>query len=617
MIENNWMALVHHDGSPRYVLADEPGMGDSVTFKVRTGLDSPIERIFLRTSPDGEQKMAAMRHTYTDATSQWWETEIILAMPRTNYRFLLLTHTDGGWWLNADGITRHTPTDANDFKLLARHSAPAWVHQTIFYQIFPDRFADGDPDSNVKEGEYQYNGKPVVARKWGELPNPKSGGIEFFGGDLPGITQKLDYLQDLGVTALYLNPIFTAPSNHKYDVADYRQVDPHLGGDGALIQLREELDRRGMHLILDIVPNHCGATNQWFLDAQADLDAPTGDFFTFHHWPADYEAWFEIPSLPKLNYRSEKLRQEMYASENAIMRYWLRPPFRVDGWRLDVANMLARQGENQFGHKIGRGVRRAVKAENPQAYLLGENFFDGTPHLQGEELDATMNYRGFMLPLLRWLSGFETAVGAWADTVQLPTEGLAAQWLAFLVATPWQVANQQFNLLGSHDTPRIFTAVNENVALLKVAVAILFSYPGVPSIYYGDEVGLPGGRDPDCRRCMPWNPADWNLEINEFYRQLIKLRRESLALQQGGFQILYAANHTIAYQRELSDNDRLIIVAKRESDAVTTIPVLPAGIADGTRLREFFTGVETTISNGQLDITALVGPNVQIWLPIS
>ncbi len=364
MFHPHWSDSVHHDGSPRYVVTRKDSSGTGVTLRLRAGLDAPIEHVFLRTYPDGEQDLAPMRLVSMDAIDRWWEVEYRLSMPSTNYRFFLIT-SEGGWWLTAAGMVRHNPTDATDFKILARHHSPSWLQGSVFYQIFPDRFADGDPSNNVRSAEYLRYGKPVVARSWGERPNPKTGGTEFFGGDLQGIVQHLDYLEELGVSALYLTPIFTAPSNHKYDVADYKQVDPHFGGDAALLALRQVLDERGMRLMLDIVPNHCGVTHPWFLAAQADPTAQTAEFFTFHRRPDDYESWLGVRSLPKLNYRSERLREVMYAGQDSIMRYWLRPPFRADGWRIDVANMLARQGESQLGHKIGRGIRRAVKAESP------------------------------------------------------------------------------------------------------------------------------------------------------------------------------------------------------------------------------------------------------------
>src|SRR6266567_1749551 len=374
-------------------------------------------------------------------------------------------------------------------------------------------------------------------------------------------------------------------------------------------------DERGMKLILDMVPNHCGVTNPWFLAAQADLAAPTADFFTFRQRPDDYVSWMGVRSLPKLNYRSERLREWMYAGKDAILRYWLRPPFRVDGWRLDVANMLARQGESQLDHKIGRGMRRAVKTESPHAYLFGENFYDGTPQLQGDELDAVMNYRGFSLPLLSWLTGFDI-YRTWrpelVDPQPLPTEALAAQWRAFMSAVPWQIATQQFNLLGSHDTPRIATILDDDEARVRVAVTLLFTYPGVPSVYYGDEIGLKGGGDPDNRRCMPWDPHEWDADRREFYQVLMKLRRTSPALRQGGYQLLYASGDTLAFQREANE-ERLIVVARRGNDGLVALPVHHAGLPDGIHLRELLTGNETVVTNGMLLLDSLPPVGAQIW----
>jgi alpha-glucosidase len=605
-----WTHTVHHDSSPYYLKENENG---TKTVRLRTGVEAPIEQVFIRTAPDGEQKMTPMVRGGSDGVCQWWEGELHEAMPRTHYRFFLMT-PQGGWWLTAAGVVRHTPTDGTDFKWIANFDTPEWVRDGVFYQIFPDRFADGDPSNNVMEGEYLAYGRPVVARQWGEAPNPKQGGIEFFGGDLQGIIEKLPYLQELGVTALYLNPIFTAPSNHKYDVADYENVDPHLGGNEGLVALRQALDERGMHLILDLVPNHCGSTHDWFREAMADRNAPTADFFTFHG-EDDYEKWLGVPSLPKLNYRSETLREVMYAGENAIMRKWLRPPYRIDGWRLDVANMLARQGDSQLGHKVGRGMRRAIKGEFPDSFLLGENFFDASPHLQGEELDAAMNYRGFTFPVLQWLAGWEFGSqmqAAWADTYRLPTSALAEQWQAYRAAIPWQIAIHQFNLLGSHDTARVLSVVQEDEGLAKVAATLLFTYPGVPSVYYGDEIGLRGTGDPSVRGCMPWDESAWNHDLRGFYQSLIRLRRTAPVLRWGGFQLLYADRETVAFLREAAE-EKLIVVARRADDGLEAVSVLTGGIADGTRFRDELSGAETTISNGMLPLTNLASVGAQVW----
>jgi alpha-glucosidase len=616
MSDLHWTRSVHHDGSHYYVVGDAYTLGSSVTLRLRADVDAPIERVLLRTTPNGENRIQEMQLARIEGVARWWEIELPLRMPRTNYRFFMQS-AEGGYWYSGAGITRHAPTDAADFVVLANYHAPRWVQDSVFYQIFPERFYDGDPGSNVFTGEYDCHGQPVVTRAWGELPRPhnETGASEFYGGDLQGITQRLDYLEELGASALYLTPIFTAPSNHKYDVADYFSVDPHFGGDAALVELRQALDARNMRLMLDIIPNHSGSTNAWFQGAQADPSAVTADFYTFHQHPHSYESWLALNSLPKLNYRSERLREYMYAGENAVMRYWLRPPFCIDGWRIDVANMMGRQNEIQLGHKVGRGMRRAVKAERPDAYLIGEYIFDGTAQLQGDELDAVMNYQGFLFPTLQWLASFDTMHvwrRVWPDSSAIPAEVMMAQWQAFLAAVPWQVAQQQFNLLDSHDTPRILSHVGEDVALARLAVALLMTYPGVPCVYYGDEIGMVGADDPDNRRCMIWDESAWNTDLRAWYQRLIHLRRHSPALCHGGFQPVHAAGNLVAFLRE-APHERLLIVARRSGDTPGTVPVRHAGLADGTLMREALTGRETIISAGMLSLAGLPPVGAQIW----
>ena len=616
MPNDTWTKSVHHDGSPYYVVGKALQTGSTVTLRLRADVEAPIERVYLRTTPNGEQRMQEMRPAQIEEVARWWEIDLKLHMPRTNYRFFLQS-SKGGYWLSAGGITRHAPTDAVDFKILANYHDPAWVQQSVFYQIFPDRFYDGDPSNNVRTGEYDCHGQPVIARAWGEQPRPhsESGACEFYGGDLSGITQKLDYLQDLGVTALYITPIFTSPTNHKYDVADYKQVDPHFGGETALVALREALDTRGMRLMLDIVPNHSGSGNAWFLNAQADAAAETGDFYTFYQHPETYEEFMGVRSLPKLNYYSNRLREYMYAAHDSVMRYWLKPPFRIDGWRIDVANMLGRQNEIQLGHKVGRGMRRAVKAEKPDAYLIGEHFYDGTAHLQGDELDATMNYQGFMFPVLQWLTDFNVENvwrRNWPDKQVLPTGAMAAQWQTFRAVVPWQVVIQQFNLLGSHDTPRILTHLGEDLARMRLATTLLFTYPGVPCIYYGDEIGMVGADDPDNRCCMIWDQSAWNTDLHAYFKLLIHLRRGSPALSHGGFQLLYAEGNTVAFMREASQ-ERLLIVARRAEDELAALPVRSAALPDGTHLRELLTDAESVVSNGMVSLAGLPAVGAHIW----
>lgn len=604
---------IHHDGSHRYVRARRRAdlrLGDEVTLRLRAARDAPIDRILLRTCPDGEQRFDELRVERAEPAGRWWSVTLRMTMPLAHYRFLLFTR-DGVWWYNASGVHRHNPTDAEDFRLLADNDAPAWLRDAVFYQIFPDRFANGDPTNDVREGEYAYRGRRAQARRWGEPPSDSM--VEFYGGDLPGIEQRLDDLLELGVNAIYVNPIFTAHSNHRYDVVDFDHVDPHLGGDTALVSLRHVTEQRGIRLVLDIVPNHCGVAHPWFQAALADPSAPTAEYFTFRRHPDEYECWLGVRSLPKLNYRSAALREVMYAAPDSIFRRWLLPPYRIDGWRIDVANMLARQGADQFGLEIGRGIRQAVKAVNPQAYLLGENFFDGSSQLQGDCWDATMNYAGFMLPLYYWLNDFTifqhaeprriTSAAPW------PTQALVETWRAHRAAIPWTIARQQYNLLGSHDTPRVLSSVQGNVALNRLAAGVLMTYPGVPSVYYGEEIGLHG----HMRECMPWDRSTWNEELRAFYRALIQLRRTSPSLIDGGFQVLQTEADSFAYLRD-TEEEQIIVVAHRGpgSRPAGPIAVYHGAIADGTQWTELLSGMQAAVVNGQLPLSEMP-PGVGLW----
>ena len=605
---------IHHDGSRRYVEPRDVHVGGEVTIRLRAHPQAPIERALLRACPDGEQSFVEMRPCDESPVCRWWEAKLRVSMPLTGYRFLLFT-TDGVWWYNGSGLHRHVPTDAEDFKLLADYAAPDWVRAAVFYQIFPDRFADGDPANNVRDQEWVYDGHPSRAGRWGEPPSNTSRAdmVEFFGGDLQGVEQHLDDLSDLGVNALYFTPIFTSYSNHRYDVVDYDRVDPHLGGDAALISLRRATRERDIRLMLDIVPNHCGVLHPWFQAALKNPFSPTADFFTFQHHPDQYESWLGVKSLPKLNYRSVALRRAIYEGPQAVFRKWLRPPYSIDGWRIDVANMLARQGADQLGLEIGQGIRRAVKEENPQAYLLGENFFDGSAQLQGDMWDAVMNYAGFAHPLGYWLASYFVRQHAQphlvASDVPWPTPALVETWQAFRAAVPWVIAQQQFNLLGSHDTARIASVVNGDPQLTHLAVAVLLTYVGVPNIYYGDEIGL----SEDTRACMPWDRSKWDHDLRAFYQKLIHLRKTSPALIDGGFQVLSIEDDTLAYLRD-TEREQIIVVARRgaATRSAGPLPVAHGAIPDGTEFVEVLSGARATVTNGHLPLPTLP-PGATVW----
>ena len=600
----DWLSTVFHAATPPYVSEPYPRLDQTVTLRLRVTRTAPVQRVYLRTFPDGEQALTPMALTQTTDLVNWYSVSMPVREPSVHYRFLLVAE-DGVWQYTAAGPLAHVPLDNQDFRLLADYKAPEWVKTAVFYQIFPDRFANGDPTNDPQPDDFEFRGYGPRTYPWGEPPDPDQPfPIRFYGGDLPGIIQHLDYLERLGVNALYLNPVFTAHSNHKYDVVDYENVDPHFGGNDALIDLRQALTARGMRYLLDIVPNHCGYWHHWFQAAQADPAAPEADYFTFTNHPDEYLSWLGVWSLPKLNYQSAALRQRIYEADDAIFRRWLQPPFSADGWRVDVANMLGRQGSVQLGVEITHGIRQAVKETRPDAYLMAENFFDGSPALQGDQWDGNMNYSGFTNPLWYWLAGYRQGAHGLEEMIESavswPTAAMAETWRHYLAAIPWAVAVQQFNLLDSHDVPRIRTIVGENDALHRLAAVVQFTFPGVPCIYYGDEIGLVDDPHVRQRNCMPWDETVWDQDLLAFYQRLIRLRRETAVLHDGAFQILSLGEHQIVYQRQ-SSTGRLIVVACREATA-GPIDLSAAGIPDGSVLRNWWTGVETAVVDQTLPI---------------
>lgn len=600
-----WLTAVHHDGSPNYLSNLYPRLGQTVRLRLRTSSGGQNLRVFVRYFPDGEQSFIPMQPVAQTGPITWWEADLPIDEPIVHYRFVLETAA-GLWWYTAAGPAHYDPLDGTDFRIIADYEPVAWLKTAVCYQIFPDRFANGNPATDPQPDEFEYRGQRPRTLPWGQEPDSDQFfALIFYGGDLPGIQQRLDYLQALGINTIYLNPIFTAYSNHKYDVVDYEQVDPHLGGNEALIALRRALDERGMRYLLDIVPNHCGYWHPWFAQARADAAAPEAEFFTFNNHPDEYAAWLGVWSLPKLDYRSAELRQRIYGGENAVFRRWLRPPFSADGWRVDVANMLGRQGESQIGTEIARGIRQAVKESRPDAYLMGENFFDASPQLQGDQWDGVMNYSGFVQPLRHWLGGYEQGAHGLSTTITTPapwpTAALVESWRSRMAAIPWAIVLQQYNLLGSHDIPRLDTLLGGNEALHRLAAIVQFAFPGVPGLYYGDEVGLPDTPGLGARGCMLWDERGWQQDRLAFYRQLIAFRRQTAVLQTGGFQILAVEEDGFIFQRE-GGNGRVLVVANRSDidRLAIRLDAVAAGMADGLRLRELFSGDEVVVANGRL-----------------
>ena len=607
----SWTFHIHHDGSEAYTSNPLPQIGDTVQLSLRAPHDAPINKVYIRAMMDGEFFFWEMHKTADSAPSQMWTGDLPIQQYRTDYRFRLLTD-DGSFYYSAAGTKIADTPDFDSFAIIADYNAPLWVRDQVFYQIFPERFRNGDPDNDVQTGEYERMGHQTVKREWHETPTrwEKSGSLDFFGGDLQGITEKLDYLQSLGITALYLCPIFKADSNHKYDVIDFFTVDEHFGGNQALADLRAATEARDMKLMLDVTPNHISCFHEWFTAVQNESNAATAAYFIYDEEKDDYERWLGVPLLVKLNYESDELRDIMYRAPDSVLKTWMQAPYSIDAWRLDVANMTGNFREVQLDHDVWREMRHHLKAERADLYMLGEYFQDGTAHLQGDELDASMNYQGCNIPLRRWL-GAEDLHGhddaPYSDSHLMRTEALAEQWQRFLGAIPYPIALQQFNQLDSHDTTRFTTIVGGDTALLKLGMGLLTAFPGVPCYYYGTEIAMEGGRDPDNRRTMPWDDDDaWNQDVLAFTRQLTAIRTQSHALKHGGFQVLHALDDTVAYARQ-STTETVIVVGYRgqTTRAQVAIDVAQAGLDDGVTLTDLLGETQVTVRDGQLILTDL------------
>lgn len=415
---------------------------------------------------------------------------------------------------------------------------PDWVPDSVFYQIFPDRFRNGDPTN-----------APPDARPWGELPTHRS----FFGGDLIGVREALPYLEDLGVNALYLTPIFTGSTNHRYDGEDYFHVDPAIGGDAAFGSLLGVAHHRGVRVVLDGVFNHCGRGHPFFRDAwERGRRSPYWDWFTIHgdRPEADpepnYACWAGHASLPEWNLDYPPVREYLLS----VVRHWIREG--IDGWRLDTVEYLPPD--------FVRAVYQTVKEENPAAYVLGEVMGLGTSWFRHRALDGVMHYK-LREALVRFL-----AEGSW-DAPRF-ARYLRSLWASY----PLEANYACYTLLGSHDVPRFRTLCGGDTRKVALGAAFLFAYPGAPAIYYGDEVGLEGGEDPDCRRTFPWDERAWNPDLRATFRTLARLRREEPALRRGDVRWLYAAGRALVLVRRLPEAEVAFALNAGKGEAVVNLP---------------------------------------------
>ena len=535
------------------------------------------------------------------------------------------------------------------FRIIPGFKTPKWAKGAVMYQIYTDRFYNGDPSNDVLTCEYEYIGdKTVHVDDWNKYP-ASMGVREFYGGDLQGVLDKMDYLQDLGIDVIYFNPLFVSPSNHKYDIQDYDYIDPHIGkivsDEGALLEQHQrenrfasryidrvtnkknleagnelfakvvkEAHRRGMRVILDGVFNHCGSFNKWMdreriyehvegyeKGAHVSADSPYRDYFHFYNentWPYNttYDGWWGHDTLPKLNYEKS---QELFDYVMRVAAKWVSPPYNADGWRLDVAADLGHSPE--FNHYFWEKFRKAVKEANPDAIVLAEHYGNPRSWLNGREWDTVMNYDAFMEPITWFLTGMQKHSDDYREDMYGNADnfiGAMRHHMANFTAPSLHIA---MNELSNHDHSRFLTRTNKRVgrtdvlgphaanegvnkAVMREAVVMQMTWPGAPTIYYGDEAGVCGFTDPDNRRTYPWGHEDQ--ELIEFHKQIIRIHKQNPEMKRGSLIYLGSDYNFLAYGRFTYMEQSVILINNNDTEMTREISVWEAGIPKETILKQ-------------------------------
>ncbi|MFD6178713.1 MULTISPECIES: glycoside hydrolase family 13 protein [unclassified Isoptericola] len=565
----------HHDGSALFAPEATPALGDAVTVRVRVPKSAGVRDVRLRTVRDGEPRLLPARRDGGDEYEDWYAADLVVHHPVTSYRFFL--DVPGGYrWLDGRGVHDREVPDAASFRLTTHAPGPGWLRDGLAYQVFPDRFARSAAADAREAPEW------AVPAGWDDEPAGSGplAGTQLFGGDLDGVVEHLDHLEALGVRTLYLTPVFPGRSNHRYDASTFDHVDPLLGGDAAYARLARAVHARGMRLMGDVTTNHTGAGHEWFLAARADAGSPERELY---HWEdggpdvvpgaeADgdgYVGWLGHGSLPKLDWAAEETWRRMVTGDDAVVARYLREPFALDGWRVDVANMTGRRGSADRAHAVARALRARILAERPDGALVAEHFHDASGDLAGDGWHANMNYAGFTRPAWSWLVPDGSDVPFLDLPVPVPRRPAAAmvetmREVAALV--PWQVTATQWNMLGSHDTPRLRSVVGSR-ELVEVAATLLFTYLGAPVVFAGDEVGATGTHGEHARTTMAWDQSAaggprWDVATLEVYRRLSALRSSSGALRDGGLRWAAVHDDAVAYLRETPDERVLVVLAR-------------------------------------------------------
>ncbi len=551
----------HHDGSQLYVSNIAPKIGDFLTLRVRVPKTYIFKDAYVRLYEDGEPVTHQLREVEQSQSDSWYQVKIRVFNLHTIYRFVFI---GGGkyQWLNAHGLFDHDVHSNNDFQIVAVAANPQWIHSSVFYQIFPDRFA--------RSGKVDITPDWAYPRDWNELPRGRSKytGQELYGGDLIGVQEHLDHITDLGVNGIYFTPLFPSRSNHRYDATSFDHIDPILGGDKAFQSLVKAAKSKGVRILGDLTSNHCGVGHEWLAKAKKSKSSKERSFF---YWDRSikwgYVGWYGLESLPKLNYGSKALRQAMYEAKNSIVKKWISPKFGMAGWRIDVGNMTGVQGADNFHTDVMQGIRKAMQEVNPDTWLVAENGDFKASDLNGLGWQGAMNYQGFMRPFWNWINRNPEITGGFQGLPfampKINGGQLVESMTEFNASIPWRSLTASMLLLDSHDTARFRSVVLGDKKAHTAAMTMMMTYPGVPSIFAGDEIGLEGSWGEDGRRTINWDDQSaWDQKFLSEVKSLVSLRKTHSALIHGGLRWVAIEADYIAYLRESKDESLLVFISR-------------------------------------------------------
>ncbi|MDV6251679.1 maltodextrin glucosidase [Vibrio sp. EA2] len=603
------LPFIFHSQTPDGLSFDE----ETITVTLKTE-NLNFDCVYVRSEPDNEEYLTAMHPAGSCGELKLWQATFCQNKDRdvTHYVFKLVQGAQQ-FWLDGRGVQKRMPPKEFHFKLNVKNQPPSWVQKQVFYQIFPDRFAASRDEQAIRQAYADYNPEAIV-KPWGDTvgDHQNTGAREFFGGDLQGVAQKLDYLEDLGVTALYFNPVFCSPSNHKYDTTDYFTIDPMFGSNEQFAQLCSKIRSKQMKIVLDAVFNHTSVHHPWFdvkMQGDGAYGNPDSKYRNYYFFAGDsnhYIGWKGISSLPVLNFENKAVRDYIYQGEHAVIKHWLKAPYSVDGWRFDVIHMLGEGEGAKNNTRYVEAFREATKSVNPNAYVLGEHFFEATQWLQGDQEDGAMNYYGFAHPVRAFIADQDITY----DPIQIDAIEFK-EWLDE-ARSKIPFANQlsQLNQLDSHDTARFLTLVHGSEDKMHLALMLLMTYVGTPCIYYASEVGLEGGLDPDNRRCFPWHEVSKSQWLG-IYRRWISIRKQFKCLQSGSIQWLYCRDNTLVYARQLGEETVVVAINMSGKEHRIELPLWQLGLSP-TSLYNLWDSNEVIDYQNNLSLT-IQGKTGRLW----